>query len=302
MNTSPYDSLAFRQHTTRSEADKAINSLKGILEGIRLDGEVNTAELNELQAWCARHRQLINRNPFKELMLLVQEAASEEANRPELMEDLLWLCQRYEHDSVFYDAATADLQILQGICHGILSDGVINDQEIKALDAWLEGHAHLNSYYPYDEISSLITSVLSDGKVDEQERRRLMAYFNEFTLLTDGELTRKIAQETDEVKISGICTSNPDIRFDGGTFCFTGLFQRATRKEVEQEVIRLGGRVSGSVTKHTDYLIVGDSGNPCWAFACYGRKVEKAITLRREGARVVLVHEYDFWDLVEENR
>lgn len=67
---------------------------------------------------------------------------------------------------MFYDSATADLQILQEICHGILSDDVINDQEITALDTWLEDHTHLNYYYPYDEISSLSTSILSDGKVD----------------------------------------------------------------------------------------------------------------------------------------
>lgn len=302
MDTSEYESLTYRQHTTRSEADKAINSLKGILEGIRMDGEVNASEIAELQSWCAMHQNLINRNPFKELMLLISEAVREEEARPELIEDLIWLCRKYEHGSIFYDAATADLQVLQGICHGILSDGIVADKEVEELDRWLEDHAHLNSYYPYDEISSLVTSVLSDGKVDEEERTRLLAYFHEFAQLTDTALTQKIKRETAEVKINGICTSNPDIRFDGGTFCFTGLFQRASRKEIEQEVVKLGGRVSGSVTKSTDYLIVGDSGNPCWAFACYGRKVEKAIAMRKAGAKTVLVHEYDFWDIVEENR
>ncbi|GAA4443322.1 hypothetical protein GCM10023188_43890 [Pontibacter saemangeumensis] len=300
MSTGNYDSLVYRKHTTRSEADKAINSLKGILQGIKLDGEVNASEVKELQGWCTKHHDLVNRNPFKELMLLINEAVNEDANRPELMEDLVWLCQQYEHNSVFYDAATADLQILQGICHGVLADGMITDKEVEELDKWLDGHAHLDTYYPYDEVSSLITSVLSDGKVDEQERKRLMAYFNEFAKLTDKELSRKISSEIAEIKISGICTSNPDIHFDGRTFCFTGLFQRATRKEIETQVAKLGGLISGSVTKSTDYLIVGDSGNPCWAFACYGRKVEKAISMRKEGYRISLVHEYDFWDVVED--
>ena len=39
------------------------------------------------------------------------------------------------------------------------------------------------------------------------------------------------------------------------------------------------------MTKKTDYLIVGDNGNQAWAFACYGRKVEKALyqTKNRSG-------------------
>lgn len=168
-----YENLAFRLFTSRSEADKAINSLKGILIGINLDGTINTSEIKELQSWCKKYNELVNRNPFKELMQVINEALSNDLSDVEWVEDLLWLLEKYERDSIYYDAATADLQTLQGICHGILSDGVVNDAEVMALDSWLEQHEHLNSYYPYDEIYSLITSVLSDGKVDEQERTRL---------------------------------------------------------------------------------------------------------------------------------
>ena len=54
------------------------------------------------------------------------------------------------------------------------------------------------------------------------------------------------------------------------------------------------------VSPKTDYLIVGNAGNPCWAFACYGRKIEDAIRLRKDGAKVVIVNETDFWDAVED--
>ena len=51
-------------------------------------------------------------------------------------------------------------------------------------------------------------------------------------------------------------------------------------------------------TKQTDFLIIGADGNPCWAYACYGRKVEKAVHLRKQGSRLLIVHENDFWDAV----
>ena len=53
-----------------------------------------------------------------------------------------------------------------------------------------------------------------------------------------------------------------------------------------------------SVSAKLDYLIIGADGNPCWAYACYGRKVEKAVDLRKTGSRLLLVHENDFHDAV----
>ena len=297
-----HDTLAFRQFTTKSEADKALNSLRGILIGINLDGQVNDAELLELGNWCSKHQELVDRNPFKDFMSVISEVINEHEDREELIEDLLWRCKQYESENIFYNQATADLQTLQGICHGILADGLINDEEVKSLDKWLEDNDHLASYYPYDELRSLIISVLSDGKIDAQERLRLMAYFNEFVNLTDAELSSKIKLETADVTISGICTVDPNVVFAGKTFCFTGLSKKAKRSEIARQIISLGGFFSNTITKTTDYLIVGDDGNPCWAFACYGRKVEVAVGLRKQGNQISLIHEYDFWDFVEDGK
>ena len=235
-------------------------------------------------------------------MLVIAEVLIEDTNRGELIGDMFWLCQKYETDSYYYNAATADLQTLQGICHGILADATIDDQEIAALDRWLEENEHLASYYPYDELRSLVVSVLSDRKIDDLERKRLMAYFNEFVTLTDPELTTKIKYEIADITISGICTVDPNINFAGKNFCFTGLSKRAKRSDIEKQIKALGGIFSNNLTKRTDYLIVGDDGNPCWVFACYGRKVEAAVGLRKQGHQISLVHEFDFWDFVEDKK
>lgn len=286
-------------YTSKAEADKAINSLKGILLGIKSDGAVNTAELEELNQWCAHHRLLVDRNPFKEFMKYIGNV-KDEPDQLEQIEDLFWLCQKYETDSYYYSAATADLQTLQGICHGILADGIVHDEEVASLDQWLEENQHLASYYPYDELRSLVVSVLADKKITDDERLRLMAYFNEFSNLTDSELTAKIKIAISDVSINGICTVDPDISFVGKRFCFTGLSKRATRTDIEQTIKALGGSYTNNVSKSTDYLIVGDGGNPCWAFACYGRKVEQAVALRKQGHSLSLVHEFDFWDFLDD--
>ena len=45
--------------------------------------------------------------------------------------------------------------------------------------------------------------------------------------------------------------------FGGKTFVLTGSLQGMTRDEAKDLVIKLGGRVTGSVSKKTDYVVVG---------------------------------------------
>lgn len=286
--------------TSKSRADKAISSLKGLLIGINLDGEVNQTEINELKLWANNHKELINRNPFKEFMEVIDETIANNIPSKEAVEDLYWLCQKYENDNYYYNAVTSDLQILQGICHGILADGVINDKEIYDLDQWLNKNEHLNTFYPYDEIRSLVLSVLSDKKIDGEERVVLMAYFNQFVNLQNQEIQDKIHADTLDVNISGLCTSEPNVEFVGKTFCITGVLKRGNRENLHRDILRLGGIPTDNITKKTDYLIVGDNGNPAWAFSCYGRKVEKAINMRKEGHTIMLIHEFDFSDIIDD--
>ena len=127
-----------------------------------------------------------------------------------------------------------------------------------------------------------------------------MAYFKQFVKLNDKELDEQISKDVKDIKISGLCTSDPNVEFEGKSFCVTGVLNRGNRKDLENRIINLGGIISDSVSKKTDYLIVGDNGNPAWAFACYGRKVEKAINYRKEGHTIMLIHEYDFFDILDD--
>jgi hypothetical protein len=71
---------------------------------------------------------------------------------------------------------------------------------------------------------------------------------------------------------------------------------KATRKQMASIVEEKGGVHAPKLLQSTNYLVVGSGSNPCWAFSCYGRKIEEAMKLRQGGLPIIIVHESDFWD------
>jgi DNA ligase (NAD+) len=83
--------------------------------------------------------------------------------------------------------------------------------------------------------------------------------------------------------VEDIRPASPDQanRFAGKTVVFTGSLERFTRKEAEDAILASGGKTSGSVSKNTDYVIVGK--DP-------GSKYNKARTL---GVPVLTEEEFE---------
>lgn len=296
-----YDKMSYRKYTQKSEMDKAIHTLEGILKGIVIDDAINSKELIELSAWCNTYSHFINCSPMDEIINMISCAIDDGVIDEEEKDDILWLCNTLTTRNLYYDIITSDIQRLQGILHGIIADNYIDDEEIIELRKWINDNNHLLGKYPYDEISSLLNSVLADGKIDDTERNMLKLFFSDFvdknisSNLNPDELDRL----RQEISIQGICALSPQIIIKDKNFCFTGASSRIVRREIADIVTSLGGIFNNNIVKNTDYLVVGDEGNPCWAFSCYGRKVEKAVNMRKEGHKILIVHENDFWDCIK---
>lgn len=86
----------------------------------------------------------------------------------------------------------------------------------------------------------------------------------------------------------------PKIVFKGKRFCFTGKFAFGQRKSCVEAIEARGGEFSKNVAVGLDYLVIGTLGNPQWIRENYGRKIEKAILLRREQGIPAIVSE-DHW-------
>ncbi|WP_153123217.1 BRCT domain-containing protein [Peribacillus tepidiphilus] len=291
----------YRKFTSKAEVHKAVNLLIGMIKGIELDGVINANELSEITNWCNLHRHLKNKSPFSEIIPIIDNALMDDHLEYDEIQDILWLCNRVIKSDEFdeyYNMITSSIQQLEGILHGTLADNVLSDTEIEQLSKWMEDHDFLRGTYPFDEIDSLLVSVRHDGIISNDEKNMLTAFFANFidTRMSYNINEFEIKALQSKYTISGICAVCPEITFENKTFCFTGTSKRAKRSEIAEIILRKGGCFNNNVTKNTDYLIVGGDGNPCWAFSCYGRKVEKAVQLRKEGSQIIIIHENDFWD------
>jgi hypothetical protein len=285
--------IAFK---SRARIEKSVNSLLGLIEGIAIDSSINSSEISFLNLWLAEHADVRDSHPYNELIPVVQAAVEDGLLTQDEHDDIVWLCERLRSTD-YVDKITADLQRLHAMLGGVVSDGRISEDELRGLSAWLQNHEHLKACWPYDEIDSLIVGVMKDKKIDAEKQELFKGFFSEFiAILDDRTITSPVVSEG--LSIVGLCAVCPEIQFNGSTFCFTGASSKYTRKELAATVERMGATFVPNVTKSVNYLIIGAEGNPCWAYACYGRKVEKAVELRRAGLRVLLIHENDFHDAV----
>jgi NAD-dependent DNA ligase len=295
------DNRSYFRFTGKSRLEKSVNSLLGLLEGIAIDGKVTPGEISLLRIWLDDHQDVAQCHPFNELVPAVAAAVQDGVLDDSEREDLMWLCERLRKTE-FFDMVTADMQRLHALVGGIAADGEITVEEMRGLSDWLAEHEHLKTCWPYDEIESLTTKVLADGRVDDEEQRMLLAFFTEFLAVLDERTIVNPVFFGQDQTLGALCAVMPEIRFPGSTFCFTGASSKFKRKDFDDLILNLGGEPHNGVTTKLNYLVIGAEGNPCWAFACYGRKVEKAVGLRKKGVRVVIVHENDFHDAVLDAR
>lgn len=292
----------YRMFTGPAELHKAINTLRGIVAGISTDAKVQSDEIAELAHWCALHEPLRDRHPFSEIIPIVETACADGVITDEESKDILWVCSSFASSGKYYDEITSSIQFLAGMIHGMMADCDLSDAELHALQSWIEANDFLSGTYPFDEINSLLSSIMADDVITEAERNTLLAFLSTVIEFKDSlNLTEKeFLNLRKEYSVSGICAICPEITFADKSFCFTGEFNRGQRKEIAAKITKLGGIAKSAVSGKTDYLVVGNAGNPCWAYACYGRKIEEAMNLRKQGAHVVIVNENDFWDAVDD--
>lgn len=91
--------------------------------------------------------------------------------------------------------------------------------------------------------------------------------------------------EKSGVNMKAIEDENSDNRFEGKTFVLTGSLEKYTRQEASNIIEKFGGKVSGSVSKKTSYVLAGEEA---------GSKLTKAQKLE-----IAIISEEQFEEMIK---
>lgn len=114
----------------------------------------------------------------------------------------------------------------------------------------------------------------------------------------------EVSSKTKQVNAKDITTDNTD--FDEthplfGKLCvFTGTLEKMARKDAMQIVVDFGGQVGNSVTKKTNYLILGNNDYCSSIKDGKSSKQKKAELLKLAGNDIEIISENVFYDMISE--
>lgn len=180
-----------------------------------------------------------------------------------------------------YTDTTYSLRELKNISQDIINDNNVSLEEIIYLNEWLSKNESLAGNYPYDKIYSFCQTILLDGIIEESEQNDLLLLLSEF------------------VDPINSCQCDCQIIFKNSIFCLTGNFTIGTKEDIAEKIMSLGGICKNTITKKTNYLIVGGAGNDNWKFGNYGSKVSKALEMQDKGLPILILKEDDLKDCIK---
>lgn len=269
------------------QKEKALNGLRGILAGIVADEELNEKELLFLDAWLKSQQYLADHDDVVAILKQVGDILQDGVITPEELAGMQSAIEALIGENAS-DAAVGMGKIdeLIGFLTGVASDGVLNDQEVDALSSWLNRNETIREKWPASVIVNRLNNVLEDGIITDEERHDLMVTVNQVTG-NDNSAPDVSYESSTEVWGDEV----DDIKVAGSTFCLTGEFVSGDRNSVDTNLRLRGAETSPYVNKNVDYLEIGTLASRDWLYTAHGRKIEKALLLKRKGVDITCITE-----------
>jgi len=273
---------------------QVFSALEGLLDGFCADKKINSTEVRALSNWLNLHSYLEKRAPFNELIKVVKSAIKDNILTEDEILDIRYVCSK-----VMRAHGSSDLGQLRGLASGISADNEINDLELKALQSWIQSHQDLKGLWPFDEIETLAIKYSKAKEMSNDEQQIILHFFKDLCALNNNRsLSNPFKGRFKEIQ--GIYSTTPVIEITEKIFCFTGESKKYSRTEASDTIFEFGGYFKKDISSLVDYLVVCNEGSPMWVYSTYGRKLEVAVDMRKDGHRIQIIREEDLWDHIED--
>ncbi|MCR4716021.1 MAG: hypothetical protein K5656_02470 [Lachnospiraceae bacterium] len=157
------------------DADMAeqLNTFNGLIKGIAADGMVVEDEIKFIEEWGAKNAKYRDQPAFAEVLATIDDILEDRVVYEYELNKLIELTKNTVHSKVYNKTQNA-MQVLKGFAMGVAADGRIKNNEADALNAWIKDNDYMSGIHAYDEIASLLYSVLEDNVLDDDEKATIL--------------------------------------------------------------------------------------------------------------------------------
>lgn len=253
----------------------------GFLEGIASSGYIEAAEVAPLIAECRT---------------FLSKFADGDAN--DILADLeLDLVNfTYLADVIAYRAAMIDvtcpkssLNRFLGVCRGVVCDGVVTTKEAQHLLSLLLENPNLSTVVGVSQIRTTCADALEDGIVTPEESAEICDAIEK--IVGDSYADTGLSQANGVANFDEYRFDDLPQELDGAVIVLTGCFRTSPRRLFEDQLIDFGAQPAKTVTKRTDFLIIGGEASPHWIEMNCGGKLRQAQKYREREAKPHFVSE-----------
>lgn len=270
--------------------EKALLSLRGILQGIVADQRLKEIEILFLSTWLKTDPEFKKDGDFLDIDDLIKDILADGVITADELEDLTNLINDIiEFGYKSTDTTDYAINQLLGFLHGISVDNDLVDKEIHALHNLIGTNEILKSNWPGTVLSKRLNTILEDHHISEDERAGLLELITGIT-----------GQQFSETGCaSGLATEFfADKSFtgsiDGEYICLSGTFLSGSRSTHVAIAESLGAKVTKDISKKVKLLVIGSIATRDWMYSSHGRKIEAAIKAKDSGQDISIISE-DAW-------
>lgn len=287
---SPKNDASYNHFSSRAQLEKDLNTLYGFVVGIDADNKITQQEVENLKCWVDSVRHYSSHFPYQIFIDKIEEVVADGIVTSEEAQDITWLCQQYLNTkNSYYDLITTSIQQLSGFLTGIAADGIISPEELIVLENWISENRDLSGTWPFDQVIKVLEKTTLEGAISNSLHDELLCLCDSINSIPG------TSDKSNKKLLTSIQSTDQNITIQESTFCITGESKLYSRSQLTATIELYGGFVQNSVSGKLHYLVVCDEKNACWAFASYGRKVEKAMQLKAKGKGPNVIYEEDLY-------
>lgn len=153
----------------------SISRFYGSVHSFAVNEQITSQESDYINRWADAHRQYADHKQVAAVLKLIDSIKSDSIITLQEMRQL----EKALKDSLMFISTshmTASTHILEGLMEGIAADGQVDLDECHKLQQWLNDNVMLTGNFIYDKLSKLVSDVLSDGAISDEESDKIIAF------------------------------------------------------------------------------------------------------------------------------